>query len=243
MTDDKRDLRILIALIVAALGVGAAIFGVVRGLSATGPGRGVRLQIAIAPPLDPTVVALATRVVTERCDDMMGPSRVVNGGDRVVVELGVEDPELVTPLVWGIERHPTLEVRGPDGTTVLTGAGIAGAAVSGGGVKIDLRAPVSVASGAKLMFVLDGKVKAEVPVDHVAPTDLHVQTTGATEDDAIEAATELTAAIEAGAAPALHVTERTPFSRATGFLPRAWPFFAVCAVMLLAAAFIARKRR
>lgn len=242
MPDDKRDLRILIALIVAALGIGAAIFGVVRGLSATGPARGVRLQVAIAPPLDPTVVALATRVVAERCDEKGAATRVVSGGDRVVVELGEDDPEIVGRIVEVIERRGTLEVRTPDGTTVLAGPGITGAEVSGGGVKIDLRAPVSVAPGAQLSFLLDGKVKAVLAVDHVSATDLHVATKGANEDEAIKAALELVTVVETGAVPALHVTERTPFSRATGFLPRAWPFFAVCGVMLLAAAFVARRR-
>lgn len=243
MPDDKRDLRILIALIVAAVGIGAAIFGVVRGMSATGPGRGVRLQIAIAPPLDPQVVALATRVVTERCDEKgVVDLRVVSGGDRVVAEVGEDDPEIVDHLVAVIERRAALELR-VDTTTVATGAALAGAEVSAGGVKIDLRAPIAVPPGAQLAFVLDGKVRTVAPVDHVAPTDLHVLTKGATEDEAIKAAIELVTLVEAGAVPALHVTERTPFTRATGFFPRAWPFFAVCAVMLIAAALIARRRR
>ncbi len=241
MADYKRDLRVLIALIVGALGIGAAIFGVVRGLAKTGPGQGVRLQISIAPPLDPTVVALATRVVQERCEEKGTETRIVSGGDRVVAELGDLDPANVDLVVAVIERRAVLELR-VDSTTVGTGAAIAGAEVSAGGVKIDLRTPIAVAEGAQLSFVFDGKVRTVATVDHVAPTDLHVQIKGANEDEAIKAALELAALVEAGAVPALKVTDRTAFSRATGFFPRAWPFFAVCAVMLLAAAFIARRR-
>jgi hypothetical protein len=40
----------------------------------------------------------------------------------------------------------------------------------------------------------------------------------------------------------LHVVRADDFTRATGFLPRAWPFFAVGAVMLLGAGAIARVR-
>ena len=315
MPDDKRDLRILIALIVAALGIGAAIFGVVRGLSATGPGRGVRLQIAIAPPLDPSVVELATRVVKERCDEKGIDLRVVSGGDRVVAELGEDDPEIVGHLVELIERRAVLEVHQVDPAitwfaqvasaplpsgilveagivtaaddiprhergdhvlaaalptppplsvlaygrtasrrwrpyvltpaTTLAGSGITTAEVASGGVAIGLRAPVSVMPDAQvqLAFVLDGIVTAVATVDHAAATDLHVRTTGATEDDAIRAAIELVTVVQAGAVPALHVTEQTPFTRATGFFPRAWPFFAIGGVMVLAALFVARRRR
>lgn len=242
MSDDKRDLRILIALIVAALGIGAAVFGVVRGLSKTGPAHGVRLTVMIAPPLDSQRVELATRVVKERCDEKGIDLRVVPAGDRVVMEVGEDDPEIVGNLVALIERRAALEVRDDKGT-VLTGAGVTSAEVASGGVAIGLRAPVTVAEGTKLTFLLDGKVKTTAILDHVAATDLHVAIHGATEEAAMRDAIELAAMVEAGAVPALHVSDRTAFSRATGFLPRAWPFFAICAVMLLVAGFVARRRR
>ena len=242
MSDDKRDLRILIALIVGVFGLGVAIFGVVRGTSATGPGSGVRLTVSIAPPLDAGKVALAVRVVKERCDEKGRDARIVSGGDRVVAEIGEDDPESIGHIVAVIERRASLEVRGHDGTTLLAGDRIAGAQVASGGVKVDLRAPASIPTGARLAFVLDGKEKAVATVDHVAPTDFHVRTDGATEDAALRAAVELVPVIEAGAVPALQVTERTPFTRATGFLPRAWPFFAIGGAMLLVAAFVAFRR-
>jgi hypothetical protein len=42
--------------------------------------------------------------------------------------------------------------------------------------------------------------------------------------------------------PAMHVVSRTPFTRATGFLPRAWPFL-VAGVVLLLVAGIAWRRK
>jgi hypothetical protein len=311
--DDKRDLRILIALIVAALGIGAAIFGVVRGLSATGPARGVRLQIAIAPPLDPDLVALATRVVQERCEEKGIDTRVVGGGDRVVAEVGDDDPEHIDALVALIERRAVLEVhqldpspdwhaalvRGPlpdgvqvEGNTVTAADGkergdrvlaayagtipapadrqiaygrrssgrwaayvlspappfpagsVSRAQVASGGVAITLRAPfaATVPHGVPLAFVLDGIVTTTARSDHAGERDIHIETAGATEDEALRKASELVTVIETGTVPALHVTERTPFSRATGFFPRAWPFFAICAALILVAAVIARRR-
>ena len=47
----------------------------------------------------------------------------------------------------------------------------------------------------------------------------------------------------AGAAHAMHVLRREPFTRATGFVPRAWPFLAAGAVLLAAAALAGRKKR
>jgi len=52
---------------------------------------------------------------------------------------------------------------------------------------------------------------------------------------------DATTKIEA-AAGHLHVDRAIAFSRATGFVARAWPFFAIAAVMLAAAAVLRRKR-
>ena len=40
----------------------------------------------------------------------------------------------------------------------------------------------------------------------------------------------------------LQIDRADAFTRATGFVPRAWPFFAIGAVMLLGAGVVARKR-
>jgi hypothetical protein len=42
--------------------------------------------------------------------------------------------------------------------------------------------------------------------------------------------------------PAMHVVSRTPFIRATGFFPRAWPFLAGGAVLLLVAGIVWRRK-
>lgn len=52
---------------------------------------------------------------------------------------------------------------------------------------------------------------------------------------------DATAAIET-AAGHMHVDRTIAFTRATGFLPRAWPFFAIAGVMLAGAAVLWRKR-
>jgi hypothetical protein len=49
------------------------------------------------------------------------------------------------------------------------------------------------------------------------------------------------AALDA-AAPPMKVTKRDPFSRATGFWPRAWPFLAIAAVLLVIAAVLWLRR-
>ncbi len=49
---------------------------------------------------------------------------------------------------------------------------------------------------------------------------------------------ETAAAADAAAAPPLRVTRREPFTRATGFLPRVWPFLAIAGVMLVLAAWL-----
>jgi hypothetical protein len=46
------------------------------------------------------------------------------------------------------------------------------------------------------------------------------------------------AALDAANAPPMKVTKREPFSRATGFLPRVWPFFAIAGVLLVIAGWL-----
>lgn len=51
------------------------------------------------------------------------------------------------------------------------------------------------------------------------------------------------AALDAAAAPPMKVTRRESFSRATGFLPRAWPFLAGAALLLVIAGVLSRRPR
>jgi hypothetical protein len=94
--------------------------------------------------------------------------------------------------------------------------------------------------------VLDGTVKAlaPLPAETQAPT-LHLRTTavsGKLEETAIRDAIDLRAVLEAGAAHQLSVIASTPFTRATEFLPRAWPFLAL-ALASLAGAWLVWRRR
>lgn len=140
------DTRKLVALFIAVMGLGVIIFGVVRGLSATGPATGTRLIVAIAPPVDEAAVATCEEVARTR----LKTARVVPAGTRLVVE-------------------------------------------------IPSQAPADVA---------DATAKLEMD----------------------------------GAHHPMHVASATAFTRATGFVPRAWPFFAIGGVLVLGAAAIARRR-
>jgi hypothetical protein len=133
-----------------------------------------------------------------------------------------------------LERTGKLEVKAAQ-KTVLDGAGVRHAEVAAdGGVLVDTVAPLSVQPGTPLEIVFDGKVHTTITPDRTAP--LHLPVTDA------RSAIDLVSLFDAGAAHPMHVVGREPFTRATGFLPRAWPFFAIGAVMLLGAGVVARKR-
>ena len=126
---------------------------------------------------------------------------------------------------------------------LVDGHAIRRAEVASGGVAIDVTDASRVKANAPIAFVLDGRVHGVVTPDQVGATQIHVVTPGDTEDAAIAAALELVDVVEAGAAHPLHVESRDSFTRATGFLPRAWPFFAVFGVMVLVAGVIGRRTR
>ena len=107
-------------------------------------------------------------------------------------------------------------------------------------------ATASTRPGVPIATVLDGLVKKvePLPAETAAPT-LHLRTTataGLLEDDAIRDAMELQSMLEAGAAHELNVISSTPFTRAIGFLPRAWPFLALALISLVAGWFVWRRR-
>jgi hypothetical protein len=318
------------------------VFGVVRGLSKTGPAHGVRMVVTIAPPVDAAVIAMAEHVVESRLGEKGMETRVNAAGEMLVVELGETDEQIVNDEVALLERTGKLEVHvldeknpwlgriatvaatdpaaraagirvdggmlvasdqrnelsvadadaigctgrvGDDGKRhcvqrgadllvtyvsgleappadriiaygrvgadwrpyvlerdiVLDGSAIHRAEVFAGGVAIEADAP-RVKPKMTLAFVLDGKVHGIATTDIAEPPKLHVLTSGKNEDAAIDAALELVEVIDAGAAHPLHVTHRMTFDRATGFLPRAWPFFAAGGVLLLVGAFFGTRR-
>src|SRR5690349_18062637 len=105
------DTRKLVAAFIAVMGLGVVIFGVVRGLTSSGPSSGTRLIIAIAPPVDADVGKLAEHVVRDRLDEGHGDLRVVPAGDRIVAEIADRDPQTVAADVALLERTGKLEVK------------------------------------------------------------------------------------------------------------------------------------
>ncbi len=234
------DARRLVALIVAVIGLGVAVFGVVRGLSKTGPAQGIRMTVAIEPPVDSVALAIAKHVVTERIDEKGLETRVMPAGDKLVVEIGDADPETAIAAAGIIERTAKLDVV--DATTqqlVLEGRSLRGAEVSRGGVAIEVPDGRAFKPGMSLAFVFEGQVRATHSVDGATATNVHV-TTG-TDDAGFMAAEHLVAMIHAGAVRPLHVTKREPFTRTTGFLPRAWLFLVIGGVLLAVGALLFRK--
>jgi hypothetical protein len=228
------DTRKLVAAFIAVMGLGVVIFGIVRGLTSSGPGSGTRLIIAIAPPVDGDVAKLAMHVVRDRLDEGHGDLRVVPAGNQIVAEIADRDPQTVAMAVGLLERTGTLEVKAA-GTSVLDGAGVKHAEIAAdGGVLVDTRAPVAVPPGTPLEIVFDGKVHYTIAPDRVSP--LHLPVTDA------RTALDLVALFDAGAAHPMHVVHTEAFTRATGFFPRAWVFFAIGAAILLGAGVVARKR-
>src|SRR3569832_654350 len=141
-----------------------------------------------------------------------------------------------------------------DSVVLAAGPELRHVELGGGGVIVQLavvaaRRVVATAStrpGVPLAAVLDGLVKkvAPLPAETAAPT-LHLRPpapAGKLEDAAIRDAMELQSMLEAGAAHELNVISSTPFTRATGFLPRAWPFLALALSSLVAGWFVWRRR-
>lgn len=116
------------------------------------------------------------------------------------------------------------------------------AEVMAGGVAVDSADAAHLKLDVPVAFVLDDVVRFVARPDRVEATAFHVPTPGADQNAAIGAAVELVAMIEAGAAHPVHVVRQETFSRATGFLPRAWPFLAIALVLAIAGPLVWQRR-
>ncbi len=244
------------AIVLLATALTLAAFGIARGVMSAGPAHGTRMIVTIDPPVDRDVLELAEHSVHARLDDKDARPRIIASGGRIVIEVAEDDPANVNLIAALLERSAKLELHastGPatfDPAPLLDGRSIRRAGVFEGGVAIDVReasalAPLaSLRPGTPLAFVLDGRAAFVGAPDRIVGTELHVPTPGTNEDQAIAHANELIAMIEAGAAHPMHVVQRDPFTRATGFVPRALPFLIAAGVVaLIAAAFALRRRK
>lgn len=232
------DARRLVALLLALMGLGLAVFGILRGLSATGPARGVRMIIALVPPIDAAAVATAQQVVIERVDEKGFATRVVPAGDKLVLEVGETDAEIIARVVDILQRTATLRVL--DAATqevVLDVPMIRGAELLGDGVAIAITDARQIKPGMSLAFEFEGKVRATHAVDAVTATNVHVKVA----DTLV--AFDLVAMIQAGAVRPLRVVKQEAFTRTTGFVPRAWPFLAIGGLLTVIGAVLGLRRR
>ncbi len=178
-------------------------------------------------------------------------------GDRVLATYLASVPALAVPpgrtLAFGRSGDHTWTAYLLDDSALVRGPEIRHVELGDHGVIVDLTADAArrvagqstTRAGAPLAVVLDGVVHGVVPLPVARPEPaLHLHTSGATEDGALRAASQLVDVIEAGAAHALTVTRTTRFTRATGFLPRAWPFLAsALACVLVGLGLVLRRRR
>jgi hypothetical protein len=116
------------------------------------------------------------------------------------------------------------------------------AEIMAGGVVVDSADAGHLKLEAPVAFVLDDVVRFVARPDRVDATAFHVPTPGADEDAAIRAAVQLVEVIEAGARHPLRVVRQESFSRATGFVPRAWPFLAIGLVLAISGLLVWRRR-
>jgi hypothetical protein len=338
--------RVFTALALTAAAAGLVAFGVIRGVSDSGPARGVRIAIAIDPPVDAEQLALAEAVVHDRLEEKGAETRVLRTGDGLIAEIGADDPdgELVRDEIALVERTAPLEVHAVDTHSVwlaqvaevaatdpvaraagirvdkgtlladdqehplsdgvdpadcflppkpgvdlcivhgdrviakyvaakeppadrlvmavrigdlptwrayvldkpvlLVGPDIRAAHVSEGGVDLELASPeIRVAAGTVIAFVLAGHLSDVALADRASTGLLHVRSIEASQDAAYAAADRLLAIAQVGAVHPLHVVRREAFARATGFVPRAWPFLAAAGVLLIVAGCVLLLRR
>ena len=228
-------MRIITALFVAVIGFGIAVFGVVRGLSSSGPAHGTRLILTTAGG----DITLAHETAALRVEEKGAPTRVIAAGDRIVVELGTDDPQLVAEDAALLERTAHVELRDaehPESPPVDAHA-LRHIAADDHGVTIDSSGALPFHVHSEVTFVLDGKIKLAATPDRVDGATMHVPMAS------LRQAEDLRALLVAGAAPAMHVESRTAFTRATGFWPRAWIFLAIGGVLLAVAAVLLLTRR
>jgi hypothetical protein len=244
----SREARIIVVLFIAVMGIGLAGFGILRGLSDSGPASGVRVVVSIDPPLDAPAVEMAEQVTRDRVEEKGVETRVIPAGDHLIVEFGDADREIVREMIALIERTGALEIRA-GGVAVLDPRAIARAYIDETGVVIvarDAAALAKIHEGDQLTFVFEGKTRRTAPVDHIAGNELHVQAGGlgsSGSDEAFVIADHLLSVIQAGAVHPLHVTQQEPFTRAAGFFPRAWPFVVPGLVLIVLAVLLGVSRR
>lgn len=217
-------MRVLAALLVAVIGFGIAVFGVVFGLSASGPAQGIRHIVTLGPSAN---VLVAQQALVER---LGSDSRVAAAGDRLVVESPVDATAL-------IERTGTVVLRDaehPD--VVVDGRGLKRVDADDQGVTIEATAALPFHVHSEVTFALDGAIKLAATPDQVNGVVMHVPMAS------LQQATNLRAMLLAGAAPAMHVVSKEPFTRATGFWPRAWLFLAIGGALVVVAAILLLTR-
>jgi hypothetical protein len=174
--------------------------------------------------------------VRDRLSAKEAPLRIVKNGDRLVVEVGEDDAGILEDMVAIVERVGVLEVVASDGTSVLDPRAVRHAEASGDGVNVEVRSAADLArvqSGVSLVFKFDGKPRLEAVATRAGDTTLHIPVA-----HEIELVVDM---LEAGAAHPMHVVKRDAFTRTTGFLPRAWPFFAAGVLALVIAGLLWRR--
>ena len=182
-------------------------FGVVRGAMSSGPARGVRMRVALEPPVAGAAREAAIRAIPDRFDRQT-PLRIASLSDGLVVEVGTSEltAERIAALVALVER-PAHAAPEPAGSAAGASPGRAGGAADA--------APAPAGSAADAARVPAGSSTAALPEQ---------------------------AGSAAAAIPAMRVVHHETFTRATGFVPRAWPFLAAGGVLLVVAAFVWRRR-
>jgi len=223
------------------MGLGLVGFGILRGATSSGPAGGVRLLVAIAPPLDASTVAMAEQVARERIEEKGVETRVLPAGDHLIIEIGNTTAEIFEATVELLQRTANVE------TGLFDPAVIARAYVDDTGVEVLGRTPDAFANvhpGDKIQLVVDGKPRRTAEVDHVTGGDLHIAGGGLGSDRAgFQLADETRAILALGAVHPLRITSEERFTRATGFLPRAWPFAVPGLAALVLAVLLGVSRR
>lgn len=213
--------------------------------------RAPKLELHAVDATSPWLAQVAAYVAADR---EAGGIRVVAGapvaGQRealaaYIAGLAARDPALAAPLDRVIAYGRIDATWRPyvlERASLVDPRTIVRAEITAGGVAVDTADAAHLKLGAPVAFVLDDMVYFVARPDRVDAAAFHVSTSGEDEDAAIRAATDLVAVIETGAAHPLHVTRKETFSRATGFVPRAWPFFAIGVVLAISGLLVWRRR-